>query len=113
MEENVHQVAVVQHSPIYLNRTATLERAVTLVAEAANSGARLVAFPESFVPSYPDHVGRLRPAKDVALIEALYARMLANSVDLAADDLRPLREAARKHRVTVACGITERDSAWV
>src|SRR6476661_3916437 len=112
IDMTIYRVAVVQHPPVYLNRAATLERATRLVSEAASNGATLVAFPESFVPSYPDHVGRLRPAKDVALVEALYARMLANAVNLEADDLRPLRQAARECAVTVVCGITERDAVF-
>jgi nitrilase len=34
---------------------------ITLAEQAANEGARLVVFPEAFVPGYPDWVWRSRP----------------------------------------------------
>ena len=48
----------------------------------------------------------------MALTEQLHQRLLANAVDLGADDLAPLRQAARQHEVTVVCGINERDAAF-
>lgn len=43
-------VAAVQASYVLLDREATLDRVEELVAEAADLGARLVVFPEAFVP---------------------------------------------------------------
>ena len=48
----------------------------------------------------------------MALSERLHRTLLENAVDLSGDDLAPLREAARKHRITVVCGINERDGAY-
>jgi len=47
------KAAAVQASPVYLNAGATAEKAASLVREAAAKGARIVAFPEVFVPGYP------------------------------------------------------------
>jgi len=46
----------------------------------------------------------------MALTERIHARLRANSVCLAADELAPLREAAREHKLAVVCGIHERDA---
>jgi nitrilase len=105
------KVAVVQKPPVLLNRQATIAEAVRAVAECAANGAQLVVFPEAYVPGYPIWIWRLRPGGDMALVEQLHARLLANAVDLAADDLAPLRGAAREHHITIVCGINERDSA--
>ncbi len=102
-------VAVAQLPPVWLDRAATLNASVQAVASAADSGARLVVFPETHVPGYPAWIWRLRPGGDARLSESLYARLLDQAVDLDADGLAPLREAARKHRVTVVCGVHERD----
>ena len=48
----------------------------------------------------------------MALTEKLHARLRANSVSLAADDLAPLRQAAEQNKVTVVCGIHERDAEF-
>src|SRR5881394_3033565 len=104
------RVAVIQRSPELANRAATLERAVASLHEAAQEGAQLVVFPEAFVPGYPVWMWRLRPGGDLALTEQLHSLLRANSVSLAADDLAPLRAAAKERAVTVVCGIDERDA---
>jgi nitrilase len=104
------RVAVVQRPPVFLEREATLAAAVAALAEAADHGARLVVFPETFVPGYPAWMWRLRPGPDMALTERIHARLRANSVSLAADELAPLRRAAGERKLTVVCGIHERDT---
>ena len=47
----------------------------------------------------------------MALTERIHARLRTNPVSLAADELAPLREAARRHELAVVCGIHERDEA--
>ena len=106
------RIAVIQRSPVFLEREATLRVAVAALAEAAQQGARLAVFPESFVPGYPAWMWRLRPGPDMALTERIHARLRANSVSLAQDELSPLREAARRHKLAVVCGIHERDTEF-
>ena len=71
-------VAAVQAAPVLLDREATIGKVVTLAEKAAADGARLVAFPEAFVPGYPDWVWRTRPWDADA--SALYARLLDQAV---------------------------------
>ena len=106
------RIAIVQVAPAFLDRAECLRIAVSAVAEAAAGGARLIVFPEAFIPGYPAWIWRLRPGGDMTLSERLHRALLENAVDLANDDLAPLREAARKHRVTVICGINERDGTF-
>jgi nitrilase len=106
------RLAIVQKAPAFLDRAGCLRIAVAAVAEAAAGGARLIIFPEAFVPGYPAWIWRLRPGGDMALSERLHRALLDNAVNLANDDLGPLREAAREHKVTVVCGINERDAAF-
>src|SRR3989441_6916591 len=105
-------VAIVQQAPVFLDRAATLAKAVAAIDEAAQAGARLIVFPEAFVPGYPAWIWRLRPGGDMALTEQLHAQLRANAVSLAGDDLAPLREAAAQRNVTVVCGIDERDAEF-
>src|SRR4029078_8944835 len=78
-------VALVQYAPVFLDRAATLDKAVTAVAEAAQAGAQLIFLPEAFVPGYPACIWRLRPGTDMALAEQLHARLRSNAVDLSGD----------------------------
>jgi len=102
-------IAVVQEPPVLLDRRGTIDKAVRLVDTAASNGAGLVIFPEAFIPGYPAWVWRLRPGGDWDLSEELHARLLANAVNLASDQISPLLEAARRHAVTIVCGLNERD----
>lgn len=52
-------VAAVQATPVFLDRDATLDKACRLIKEAAGAGASLIAFPETFTPTYPDWVWRV------------------------------------------------------
>lgn len=104
------KLAVVQKPPIFLDREKTVARVVDSVAEAAAKGAGLVIFTETFIPGYPTWIWRLRPGGDWNLSEELYARLLNNAVNLESADLDPLFETAQKHKVTIVCGLEERDS---
>jgi nitrilase len=104
-------VAVVQRPPVLLNREATLKGAVKHLHEAADAGARLLVFPETYIPGYPAWIWKLKPGSDYDLTDRIHRELLDNSVDLAADDLRPLREAAAQRNVVVVCGVHERDGA--
>ena len=103
------RIAVVQKPPIFLDRERTILEAVSLVGEAVSGGASLVVFPEAFIPGYPAWIWRLRPGSDFALSEDLHAQLLKNAVTLDGEDLRSLRESAKQHRITIVCGIDERE----
>jgi nitrilase len=103
------RIAVVQRAPCYLHRDRTFDVARAAIREAADSGARLIVFPEAFIPGYPAWIWRLRPGPDSATVSRLHALLLENAVSLRRGDLAPVLEAARAHSVTVVCGIDERD----
>jgi len=106
------RIAVVQRPPVLLDRARTIADAVASIREAAANEARLVVFPEAYIPGYPSWIWRLRPGGDMALAEKLHSQLLANAVSLDGDDLAPVREAAKEHNVTVVCGIDERDAEF-
>src|SRR4051794_8889558 len=87
-------VAVVQRPPALLDRDTTLKRAVEYLHEGADAGARLIVFPETYLPGYPVWIWKLKPGSDYNLSDEIHHALLDNSVDLVADDLRALREAA-------------------
>jgi nitrilase len=50
------RIATVQSAPVFMDCEATVAKACELIDEAAQGGARLVVFPEAFIPTYPDWV---------------------------------------------------------
>lgn len=110
-EGGQYRVAVVQVPPVVLDRQATLARAVEKVGEAADHGARLVAFSEAFVSGYPDWIWRLRP-DDFTTTADIWERFLAQTVDLERDELQPLRAVAKLRKVAISVGINEREGSF-
>ncbi|MGE3285442.1 MAG: carbon-nitrogen hydrolase family protein [Pseudonocardia sp.] len=98
------RVAAVQATPVFLDRAATIERVAELTAKAAAEGAGIVAFPEAFVPTYPDWVWRSPAWRDRALYDAL-AR---ESVTVPSPATDRLGEIARAAQVWLAVGVNER-----
>jgi nitrilase len=99
------KAAAVQATPVFLDREATVEKAVGLISEAAVNGARLIVFPEAFVPTYPDWVWRSRPWAG-----GWYGRLLENSVTLPSPASDALGRAARAAGAYVCIGVNERDA---
>jgi nitrilase len=58
------RVAVIQRPPVFLNKAETIGTAVSIVREVAGAGARLIVFPEAFIPGYPAWIWRLRSGAD-------------------------------------------------
>ncbi len=106
------RLAVVQNPSIFLDKQATIDVALELVDQAASGGAKLVVFTEAFIPGYPAWIWRLQPGGDWGLAEQLHERLLRNAVQLSSGDLDPLYDAARKHQLTIVCGIEERDDDY-
>ncbi|MGD9868534.1 MAG: carbon-nitrogen hydrolase family protein [Hyphomicrobiales bacterium] len=97
------KVAAVHAAPVFLDRTATTEKALGLIKEAAGNGARLVAFPESFIPAFPVWAALWAPIHN----HDLFVRMAANSITIDGPEIAALRESARRHEVIVSIGFSE------
>ncbi len=107
-KQEVLRVAAVQAAPVFLDRDATIAKATHLLSEAADNGAQLVVFPESFIPGYP--VWLWSGQADVEA--AAFVRLYANAVDVPGAGTACLAEAARSTGVALAIGVTERESAY-
>jgi nitrilase len=103
------RIAIVQRAPVLLDRAATLQRVAESTAEAAAAGARLVVFPECFVPGYPAWIWRTAAGTDGALMSRLHAQLLGQALDVNAGDAGELQRIAREHSVTLVIGANERD----
>lgn len=106
------RAAICQRPPVLLDKQASIAAAVAAVAEAADQGAKLITFPEAFLPGYPTWIWRLRPGADMALGNEIHGRLRVNAVNIPAGDLDPLREASMKHGIIIVIGMNELDSEF-
>ncbi len=102
-------VAAAQVSPVFLDREATITRACDTVVDAAARGARLVVFPEAFVPAYPLWVWSI-PAGDTHALRALYAELLEQSVTVGDEATARIARVARETGTCVMIGVNERNT---
>ena len=106
--EMVFKVAAVQAAPVFLDREATTDKCCALLREAAANGARLVVFPEAFIPAYPLWVWHL-PAGNTQALRALYTELLDQAVSLHDETVQKLCDTARQVSVYAVIGINERN----
>lgn len=103
------KIAVMQQASVILNKEKTIDKAVSLVKEAASEGAELIVFTEAYIAGYPAWMWRLRPGGDYGLTTEIHARLLDNAVNIDDGELQPLYDIAKECGVTVVCGMNERD----
>jgi len=107
--EATFKIAAVQAASVFLDREATIDKACALIAEAGQNGARLVVFPEAFIPAYPDWVWAVPPGEE-AMLNALYAELHANAVTIPDEATERLCGAARDAEAYVVMGLNERNA---
>lgn len=103
-------VALIQHPPVFLNLDASVERACALITQAAQAGARLIAFPETWLPGYPVWLDEAPQAGlwDHAPAKALYRTLAENALTLPSPHLKRLLACAYHQNAYVVMGAHER-----
>jgi aliphatic nitrilase len=100
------KVAAVQAASVLLNREATVEKACALIREAGSNGARVIAFPEGFIPGHPNwyhhHPATSREATGLAV------ELFKSSVEVPSPATDRLCQAARHADAYVVMGICEK-----
>ena len=98
------RVAAVQAAPVFLDLDATIDKTIDLMAQAAGQGVQLIAFPETWVPGYPWWIWLDSPAWGMQFVQ----RYHDNALVVGSPEFDRIREAARKHRIWVSLGYSEK-----
>jgi nitrilase len=105
-------VACAQVEPVLFDREATIGKVAEIAAEAARNEARLVLFPEAFIPAYPSNrwVRYLAGWQDS---KAVYAKLARASVEIPGPDSDRLAGIARENAMWLAVGANELDGGTI
>ena len=98
------KAAAVQAATVFLDTDATVEKVCALIAEAAASGAQLVAFPEVFVAGYPYWNWIMNPIEGSPWFE----KLCRSAIEIPGPEISQIAEAAAQHGVNVVVGVNER-----
>jgi nitrilase len=100
------KVAAVQAASVFLDREGSTEKACRLIQEAGRNGARVVAFPEGFIPAHPVWYHH-HPATS-AVANKLAVELFKNSVEIPGPEVDALCAAARAANAYVVMGVCEK-----
>lgn len=100
------RAAAVQAASVFLDREATTEKACALIREAGANGARIVGFPEGFIPAHPVwyhfHPGTGRTATTLSV------ELFKNAVEIPGPEIEQLQRAAAEAGTYVVMGVCEK-----
>lgn len=106
MTQSPLRVAVVQAAPAFLDLEAGVAKTLALIEQAAQRGAKLIAFPECWIPGYPWWIWLDSPAWGMQFVR----RYHENSPRADGPEMDAIRRAAKQHGIFVVLGFTERDA---
>ena len=104
-QKNAVRVAAVQLAPDLDASGGTVAKVLAALTEAAGKGARLVVFPETFVPWYP-YFSFVHPP---VLTGAEHIRLYENAVIVPGPVTDAVAAMAKRHAIVVVLGVNERD----
>ncbi len=99
------KVAAVQTSPIFLDREGTVEKSCELIREAGSKGAKIIVFPESYIPTHPLWYAFVRSEESMKY----YRELFKNAVEIPSDATAKLCAAARDADAYVVMGMNEKN----
>jgi len=102
--------AIVQHTPVFLNLDASVNKAAKLIAESAGNGAGLIVFPETWLPGYPVWIDTAPEAAiwGNPVSHRLYRRLVENSITVPGEAFSTLRRSAMENGAYVVMGAHEK-----
>jgi aliphatic nitrilase len=100
------KVAAVQAASVFLDREGSTEKACRLIREAGKNGARIIGFPEGFIPAHP--VWYHHHAATAAIANKLSIELFKNSIEIPGPQTDALCAAARDANAYVMIGVCEK-----
>jgi nitrilase len=100
------RVAAVQAASVFLDREGSVHKACRLIDEAGSKGARVIGFPEGFIPGHPVWFHHHPATGKIA--NKLSVELFKNAVEIPGSETDALCAAARSANAYVIVGICEK-----
>ena len=100
------KVAAVQAASVFLEREASTQKACRLIREAGRNGARVIGFPEGFIPAHP--ICYHHHAATGALSNRLATELFKNAVEIPGPEIASFAAAAREADAYVVIAVCEK-----
>lgn len=104
MVQQKYKAVAVQAAPVYLDLDGSITKAIGLIEEAAKNGAKLIAFPETWLPGYPWWIWLDSPAWGMRFVQ----RYFENSLVVGSEQAERINKAAGENNIYVVMGYSER-----
>lgn len=88
---------------MWLDLEATVQKTITIIKEAAEAEAKLVAFPECWIPGYPAWIWSRPVDFDLG------TKYVQNSLKTDSEEMKRICAAAAENKINVSLGFSERD----
>lgn len=97
------KAAAMHVAPVFMDTRATVDKACALIKEAAGNGARLIAFPETFIPAFPIWTAVRAPIEN----HDFFRRLMQSAIRVPGPEIARIAQAARANKVFVSMGLNE------
>ncbi|MGI9437308.1 MAG: carbon-nitrogen hydrolase family protein [Geminicoccaceae bacterium] len=108
MKGAILKVAAIQAAPVFLDSSATADKALTLLREAAGNGAELCVFPEVYIAGYPIWLRAPEVATNTELLKLGHVAYVQSAITADGPELSAIAKAAADLGVFVMIGFVER-----
>ncbi len=103
------KIGIVQHKPVFNKLSASIEKALELIEEAADQSCELIIFGETWFCGYPawlDYAPEAGLWNNPATKE-IFAEMHANSLSTDSKEIDQIKELSKKLNVAIGFGFNE------
>ncbi|KAL4264948.1 carbon-nitrogen hydrolase superfamily protein [Pleurotus pulmonarius] len=106
-DTRVFKVAAVQAEPVWLDLKGSVEKTIAIIRAASAAGAKIIGFPEVFIPGYPWTIW----ANNFTTCQPILKEYQANALAVHSPEMESICLAAKFASATVVLGFAERDGS--
>lgn len=107
--KNTLKIGMAQISPVWLNKTKTLDKIQSYIIDAGEKQCELIVFGEGLLPGYPFWLSFTNGAEFNSTVQKeIHAHYVRNSIQIEEGDLNGICTLAKKYNIAIYLGIIER-----